>query len=291
MNYILIHWKFGRESMQKVVDNMEEDCQVVAKKDNGTWWLYESGSWVQIKDALKRLTAGKVINWGNHIINSDSFAEVNQSTAVALASNKARSRRVLRDAGVKVPKTVFPGESIKVKYPLIGRPSHHFGGKQFHIINNSKEGHALRAKYDIVDWYFSEVFSKTHEFRVHVAHGKVLVMHEKPLVDGELRANHTINQEDWHALKWSEMPRGVALEAIKAVRVLGLDYGAVDVMYNASNDTCAVCEVNTSPSIVADYTNGKYAAYFDWLIRHNYPEHLPIGADGKFVFYNQLLES
>lgn len=295
MNYILLHWSYGRESMKMVADRMTEPCHLLAKKNSGDWMEYspEHGGWSYPESIMKILhnPENRVINWGNHIFNADSYFAINIPSAIALASDKSRSRRFLQEAGVKVPKTWFPNEDFNGTLPIIARPSSHHGGKDFYVLKTPNDYNDLASKYNwnLFGWYFSEIFEKTTEFRVHCAHGKVLIVNEKPLVEGELRANQAVNHESWRALKWSEFHPGICQEALKAVEVLGLDYGAVDIMYNAENNTWAICEVNTSPSVNTEYASGKYAAYFSWLIRHDFPEHFPV--EGKSVFYNDILRS
>lgn len=304
MNYILIHWSYGRKSMEAVVSKMTEPCEIFAKKNNGTWWRYTESTnipdkngrmWEQV--SLSYISSeidnedNRVINWGNSIFGASREFDLNNPRAVSLGSNKRESRRVLQNKGVAVPHTWFYGEDFTNEGlnegAIIARPSHHHAGKDFYVIASMNDYVNLSKKHDLGSWYFSEIFQKTHEYRVHCAHGKVLMISDKPISSTDLRANHAVVEEAWRALKWSEFNPKVCEESLKAMEVLGLDYGAVDIMYNANDDSVAICEVNTSPSITTDYTSGKYAAYFDWVIRHDFPEHFKI--DGKSVFYNEIL--
>lgn len=291
MNYILLHWAFGRQSMQMTVDSMEESCDLLLKSGDG-WigYVKERGEYIPVPSIRKIIDDPEtnLINCGNHIFADDSLFRINKPSMINNASNKSVSRRMLRDAGIKVPITFFYGESVE--FPCIARPSHHHGGNHFHIINNMSNLSALAERNDLHDWYFALIFVKTHEYRVHCAHGKVLIIQEKPLVDGEIRGNQAVNHESWRILKWSEFHPGICIESLRAVEALGLDYGAVDIMYNAENNTFAICEVNTSPSINTEYTSGKYGKYFDWLIRNDYPAHFNIDAR-SLVFTNKLLGS
>lgn len=296
MNYIVIHWNYGRESMQAVVQKMEQPCEILAKKNNGAWFVYcNTGNgwyWLPTQRIHEYLSGNNnIINWGNRILrNSD--CKVNFPSAIENASDKRLSRILLQSAGVKVPTTVTwqNPEKLQPKFPLIIRPSHHHAGKKFYIAHTPREAANLVLRFpELADGYFSEIFPKTHEYRVHCAHGKILMISEKPLQEGEIRANHSVIEESWRALRWSEYNEKICKESLKAVEVLGLDYGAVDIMYNSKDDSVAVCEINTSPSVSTEYTSGKYAAYFDWLIRNNFPEHLE--SENKFVFYNEILRS
>ena len=297
MNYIFIHWAYGRKSMEMTVDRMTEPCHIIARKKNGEMWEYgrwrdgqEKNEWRQLSSLWNNFYKedNNVINWGNHIYREDKYFRLNKPSAIALASNKAVSRRFLRDAGIHVPVTWFLGERepLNLGGKFIARPPYHHGGNNFYVVGSVNEL-ARKIDGDTSTWYFSEIFPKTHEFRVHCAHGKVLQVSNKPLAEGEIRANHSVVEESWRALKWSEFNDLICEQSLKAVKVLGLDYGAVDIMWNSDTNRVAICEVNTSPSITTEYSSGKYAEYFSWVIRHNFPKHFKI--EEKHVFYSKML--
>lgn len=290
MNYILLHSTYGKESMTMTVDQMTEECALLIKNKSGDWRHYspESKQTTHLH-GIREFLGGKnsVINWGNYIFSNDGYFRLNVPSAVARTSNKSGARSYLQDCGIAVPRTWFNGEFPE--FPCIARPPYHHGGKEFYVLQNEKDLRDLDGKISMLGWYLSEIFDKTHEYRVHCGHGKILLINEKPLVEGELRANMAVNHESWRVLKWGEFPTVVCQESLRAVEALGLDYGAVDIMYNADTNEAAICEVNTSPSINTPYTSGKYAEYFSWVIRHGFPEHFEI--DGTSVFYNKILRS
>lgn len=279
--------------MEMVLDSMREPCYILARKKYGDWleYSYERKEWVNITGSLDELldNVSGIINWGNYIL-SDEHITVNFSSSVSIASNKARSRRILQERGIAVPRSYFwdnLADCVEVNYPIIVRPSHHLGGKNFHVFKEPKALQAFLWGKQMGTWYASEIFPKTHEFRVHCAHGRILMISSKPLVEGEIRANHSITEEAWPAVPRKEWNSKVCEESLKAIESLSLDYGAVDIMYNSENDSVAICEINTAPSICTPYSSGKYAMYFDWLIRNDFPEHYPIKPN--YVFYNDWL--
>ena len=296
MNYTLLHWNFGRESTRMIVQNMEEKCNLLLKKKSGEWVEESQGGvmWRPVgtkeNSLLKILEddANRIINWGNRIFSDNGYFSANLPSSIANASNKTRCRRILREAGIEIPTTYFYGEEWMENRPIIARPSHHHGGQDFYVIEGGEDLLKFPPEADITDWYFSEIFEKTHEYRLHVLSGKVAVIQEKPLVEGEIRANFAVNHESWRILKWSEYNHPMCRTAIHALAILGLDFGAVDMLYNAKNNTWAICEVNTSPAVNSPYMSGKYAMYFDWLIRHDFPE--PFSWEEENVtFYTKLL--
>lgn len=299
MNYILLHWNFGKESTRMIVQNMQETCNLLLKKKSGEWVEESQGGvlWRPVgtkENSLLEILendANRIINWGNRIFSTDRFFAANRPSFIDNASNKARCRRILQDASVSVPRTYFwenLEECTEVTYPIIVRPSSHHGGSDFNVFNNPDKLAAFLWGKPVGTWYASEVFEKTHEYRLHVMSGKVSVIQEKPLVEGEIRGNYAVNHESWRILKWGEYNHPMCRTAVHALAILGLDFGAVDMLYNAKNNTWAICEVNTSPAVNSPYMSGKYAMYFDWLIRHDFPE--PASwEDENVTFYTKLL--
>lgn len=294
MNYIMLHKNYGAVSMAMTQDKMSQEVILIAKKNSGQWQARTpKGVWSDISHIMNILhnPGSKIINWGNHIFSQDEMFVMNCPSAIANATNKGRARMILQEAGVKVPFTTQTN-NLQVyrdmKFPVIVRPNFHHGGQHFHKLNTLMGLRGFFLEKYVSDYYVSELFEKTAEYRVHVGHGKVLFIQQKPLVEGEIRANQAVNHQHWTVLKWSEFHPGICQESILAVENLGLDYGAVDIMHNAESDTMAVCEVNTSPSIDTPYSSEKYAAYFDWTIRHNFPAHLQM-EDDKNIFYSAML--
>jgi len=301
MNYILYHYEFsGNKYTQMVVNAMKESCNLVAKRKEG-WFEYtqQEKTWKPLKSIMKILEGdNRIINWGNHIFKDDGYFDLNKPSAISRTSHKTNARKILQNAGIKVPRTYFWDESnqlvegIDVEFPLIARPPKHEKGKNFFALYNIEDLEKLYCKNsgNIQDWYFSEIFEKTDEYRVHVAHGKVLLVNEKSFVHGNLMQTVAVNDGDWYVLGWQKFNKDLCRESIKAAEVLGLDYAAVDIMYNSKNKTFAICELNTDQDVGTPYVSGKYASYFDWCIRHNFPKHFSL-EDNTNVFYSDMLKS
>lgn len=106
---------------------------------------------------------------------------------------------------------------------------------------------------------------KKREYRVHVAFGKVIDVQQKMKrrdydgdVDYAVRNHHT----GWIYAR-ENVETSVTMEAlaIRAVCLLGLDFGAVDIIYNERDDAFVVLEVNTAPGLEGA-TIEKYTAAF-----------------------------
>lgn len=98
---------------------------------------------------------------------------------------------------------------------------------------------------------YTKYIPKKKEFRVHVFGGKVILVSEKRKkkgVDSDyiVRSNH----KGWvFCYKDINEPNGLRVLGVDAVRALGLDFGAVDVIYNAKLNKLYALEVNSAPGL------------------------------------------
>jgi hypothetical protein len=123
------------------------------------------------------------------------------------------------------------------------------------------------------------------ELRFHVAHGKILYAQNK--------------RESWYVIQRKVLAGKTKYiqamrSALRAVDALGLNFGAVDVLFNEQTGEHVVGEVNTAPGIRGDgYGSRKYAAYFTWLVKNNNPqhwEHEKFQKGSSLIWKNEQLE-
>lgn len=100
------------------------------------------------------------------------------------------------------------------------------------------------------------------EYRIHVFKDLIIDSQQKKKRNGHEGGISGIRNHDngWiYAREGVTFPIPVLEQAIKAVRALGLDFGAVDVGYNESEAKAYVYEVNSAPGLhnttLALYTN------------------------------------
>lgn len=252
-------------------------AQMVNKPSVVTRRKYQSGNYYWIINGKKHIssknsrfdTQNLIINFGCPAGISSSVGVINPVKAINNMCNKYETRMILKDEDVNIPCTYDgndmddDGELFYV--PLIKRPMHHSRGIDFEVI--PADTFIYQSNH-----YYSEIYPKQREVRVHVAHGKVLLMHEKSLSSDHIQANHFITGEEWRVIPWSEYELDVCKIACNAVKAVGASFGAVDVMIDRrqrSNNQVCVCEINSAPSFEnSEYTVLRYARYFDWLIRN-----------------------
>ena len=111
---------------------------------------------------------------------------------------------------------------------------------------------------------YTKYVPKRDEYRVHVIKGNVVHIQRKALRPGraeEGEINWKVrNLENGFIYVIGDVnpPEDVLLQAKKAVETIGLDFGAVDVIYNEKKDKAFVLEINTAPGLQGE-TIQKYA--------------------------------
>lgn len=234
-----------KETTEKILKHMEQKVEVV--------------------DFLDNKPLAHLIRYGNTSEFDNADLTYNWSSRILLAADKVDGRRLMREAGVSIPKTILPGDkvsSLGLLKTFIARPPVHMAGSDFVLIKrNPKKARSLLDN----GWYLSEIFKKDRELRVHCAHGRVLLIHDKGIGAETLNSNDQVTTADWWVLNWDDYPMSACVEALKAMDAVGLDFGGVDVLVDRDGNS-VVLEINTAPSVPGQIGPTKYARYFDWLL-------------------------
>jgi len=114
---------------------------------------------------------------------------------------------------------------------------------------------------------YTQYVPKQAEYRVHVFQGNIIQLQEKKCRRDMAREDRDYRIRN-HTRGWVfcqedvEAPPQVCEYAIKAVELLGLDFGAVDVVYNKLRDKAVVLEINTAPGLGGESTLQAYVNAF-----------------------------
>jgi len=220
---------------------------------------------------LRKNTPDCVINLGTTGDIRYDGKIVNPKDMVRAASNKKQARIAFQKAEVPAPKLFLGGSDVtKADLPVIGRTSYHNKGKGFWFCKTLAE---VKRAVDRGATHFLEFVPKTREYRVHSfckkkAFGKedretnddasvklvekVWQGRDKP-DPRKIQKNHEfgwvfLGQQD----RREEELDVVRFAAKQAMAALGLDFGAVDVMYKIKDKRPYVLEVNSTPSLADD---------------------------------------
>ena len=201
-----------------------------------------------------------VISWGSNDpqFKITSTKLLNNPRAIVFASNKLSSFNSFKrnnipcpdfTTDIEVAKQWIAEEEVVVCRKLLRSHS----GKG--IVLASKVSELVAAPL------YVKYFPKSHEYRVHVFNGKVIDAVKKRKRNGVTDYNKYIRV---HGNGWVFCRNDFVLSeelktlAINAVKCLGLDFGAVDIV-SKSNGEAKVLEVNTAPALqgttLISYTN------------------------------------
>lgn len=199
-----------------------------------------------------------VVNWGS--TECPSFAParmLNNPDSVSRAVNKTTCLSILRTA--QVPTVEWTQERsvaerwLRNSTVFVRQQTSASRGRGILVRTNSDGlGPLPEARL------YTRHFNGRYEYRVHVVRGEVIDVQQKKRRRGAARnlvrsyANGYV-----YCRGGVEAPESVKQASLDAVRALGLDFGAVDILCK-QDGTCAVLEVNTAPGIEGT-TVEKYA--------------------------------
>lgn len=190
---------------------------------------------------------------------------VNDPRYVRVFSNKSNASVVLLVSGVNHPLLT------RLEFPAILRRQRHMDGSGLRLVNNEQELEAARAESPMPLLYKAIQSEPTGEIRVHVWDGKPIRLVRRVCDDPVQVAPHIyvrttsngwtfrgINKENWKRLK-------TPIEyAVKSVKSVGWNFGAVDLVQDMHTEHWHVLEVNSGPELLGA-TLSAYAEVIEAL--------------------------
>lgn len=216
------------------------------------------GGITAVRDTAAPTYSDVLIRWGSRAANHTGELVINTPTAVTIAKNKLRSRRILETLA---PTTWAHLDRAWITYPCVVRPKTHHAGKKFFVCRNERE---LRAATTTCGkgWYAAELIEKESEYRVFVLHGYVVCVSQRFPANADdvawnlARGGRLIN------LRYGDWPVEVLRTTITATKRLGLDWAAMDVC-RATDGRTVVFEANTAPGLRNPHTLRQIAKAFE----------------------------
>jgi glutathione synthase/RimK-type ligase-like ATP-grasp enzyme len=99
---------------------------------------------------------------------------------------------------------------------------------------------------------YTRYVKKSDEYRIHIFMGTIIFLQKKMLRNESVGNNFQIRNyaNGWiFGSKNIAVPQDVVEQALLAVQALNLDFGAVDVGWQANSQKAFVYEVNTAPAL------------------------------------------
>jgi len=214
---------------------------------------------------LEDVESDRVLNWGL-ASPRDAPKWINQPSAVALACNKGAALAAMVAAKVPTPQ-VTSDVGLAVQWvrdgaAVVGRsPGHRSGSGMWPCI--TEEEVSLSLAEGATHWL--QCVEAAHEYRVHVVADRAIKTSEKLGGQGWVRSWDNGWRFKVPTTSFEER-KPVRRAARRAVRSLGLDFGAVDVLVDADGKVY-VLEVNTAPGIVGIIETSTFARYVEAITR------------------------
>ena len=200
-----------------------------------------------------------LIRWGNSLnpeLDGRFERVINSSESIINATDKLRSLEIMSEAELNVPAWSEDPEELveEFGYPILGRRLRHARGSDIQFCLQKRDFRRPRDFYTVY-------IPTNREYRVHVVGDEAVRVQAKYLDFPEQKKAWIRNYESGYRFRNPRlrMHRRRLQDAIRAVSVLGLDFGAVDLIVGDDNETY-ILEVNTAPSCSpltgAAYANG-----------------------------------
>jgi hypothetical protein len=165
--------------------------------------------------------------------------------ANATRYNKFQQLVELARAGVSVPLHSTNGEGLQ--FPLLGRKFHHVGGKDIVPILGRDAEWPLRQRGSD---FFTQYIPRAAEYRVWAFRGTPKAVYSKVLRHPE-QLGRAVGANWGNGFAFEILPNApenLKATGVAAIRALGLDFGAVDIL-QGNDQRLYVLEVNTAPGV------------------------------------------
>lgn len=207
-------------------------------------------------DDIMTVRNGKCdVNWGRAKARSKLNPDISNST------NKLKMRILFKNGDVPMPSLYSYEEAIRRTTNgevVVGRSTQHSKGRGFWLCKTPEDVERAwqGTKKKKPATHFMEFIEAEHEVRVHIFKGKSIRISEKEFfVDGD-------GDRDYTTIKPTIDCKRVRQAAKKAVKALGLDFGAVDIL--ATDEACYVLEVNAAPGLGGTMPKVYAKVFKDW---------------------------
>ena len=216
-----------------------------------------------------------IINWGSSRDLPEAVARanvLNPSQRVAAVSNKKRFFQLCEGTDIRVPEWTDDGRTAAEWYAegkkVVGRRVLNGHSGEGIVIFN-RENHRSPLDMERLPLYTVYV-PKKMEYRVHFAFGRVIDVQRKVRDPNREPTTWDVrsHQNGFIFVRngvEDAMPTDVLTQAQRTIERCGLDFGAIDIIYNESRDQAYVLEINSAPGLVGQ-TVQSYANAFRHLV-------------------------
>ena len=199
-----------------------------------------------------------VINWGSTQVPDELMKShlLNPPEIVVMCSNKLRFFEKLSSKEVNIPDWT---NDFDVAIKWVGDGA--FVCARTVLNGHSAVGLVIMHKDDPTTFVkaplYTKYIPKKDEYRVHCVAGKVIDIQRKALRNGWVEENgpdvnyqiRNLANGFVYVRQDVKAPKDVPEQALKAMEITGLDFGAVDVIWNEKQGKAYVLEINSAPGL------------------------------------------
>lgn len=180
-----------------------------------------------------------VIRWGNSDTCEGAEREVNKQTAVALAADKWAALVNLKSNGVNVPELYAEAAAVPRGMQVVQRPNFHSEGSDFTVRVGPfivPSGH-----------YATKLIAPVNEYRLWFFGNQTVTAKRVPILSKGQAAND-ICRSSW-GYRFRSPFNQMMVIGKKVKSTIGLDFGAIDFLWQTEERKWYVLEVNSAPSL------------------------------------------
>lgn len=202
-----------------------------------------------------------LVNWGSsRQPRWNANGLINKTNDTSRSLNKLIAFQVLQEAGVPIPEFTtnmeVANEWLQAGKTVVARTLLRASGGRGIII--ATNGDVLpRAPL------YTQYVKKKAEYRIHVFDGEIIDAQQKKKRRGFDNVNTMVRNAEngWvYCRDGITIPDAVSDAALAAIRAFGLDFGAVDLIWNEHYNRAYVLEINTAPGLEGATVQGYVQA-------------------------------
>lgn len=218
-------------------------------------------------ELLPRLPFRSVVRFGSTTVLPDDNIRIplNTPDAIKNSANKLLMKQCFKEAGVKTADWAKQNEEIEFEYPIVAKHIKGSRNRGNTKIDNSEQFDAWIIGKDLNNYIFEKFYNYSREYRLHVSEDGCFYTCRKMLksdTPADKRWFRNDSNSVWiveeneqfdKPVNWDE----VIEESVKALKAVGLDFGAVDLRIQSAKNKDGkalekpdfiVIEINSAPS-------------------------------------------
>lgn len=190
----------------------------------------------------------------------------NTARAIEICDNKALTAIHLSNSNIRMPRTIIAPKTFEgigynnlnfiesaeeeLKYPFIVKEVYGSFGRQVYLVENRQQAEETISKLGYKDFIMQELIKTSwgRDLRINVVGNHEVASMYRYSTKGDFRSNITLGGQ----MERYQPSKEQIDMAIKACKVVGLDFGGVDLLFGEA-DAPIVCEVNSNPHFKTTY--------------------------------------